>query len=67
MNQKEVKVMPTNLKRMTFVVTSEMEAPLDSIKRELFYNRTQSEMIRELVMTGIEAVKAEKAAKGKAV
>lgn len=65
MNRKEVKTMPTNLKRMTFAVTPEMEAPMDSIKRELFYNRTQSEMIRELVMAGVEAVKAEKAAKGK--
>lgn len=55
--------MATELKRMTFVVTPEMEEALNSIKRELFYNRTQSDMIRELVTAGVRAIKAEKAAK----
>lgn len=55
--------MATELKRMTFVVTTEMEEPLNSIKREMFYNRTQSDMIRVLVSAGIRAIKAEKAAK----
>lgn len=55
--------MATELKRMTFVVTPEMEEPLNSIKREMFYNRTQSDMIRELVSAGVRTIKAEKAAK----
>ena len=55
--------MATELKRMTFVVTPEMEEALNSIKRELFYNRTQSDMIRELVAAGVRVIKAEKAAK----
>lgn len=55
--------MATELKRMTFVVTPEMEEPLNSIKREMFYNRTQSDMVRELVSAGIRAIKAKKAEK----
>ena len=51
--------MATELKRMTFVVTPEMEEPLNSIKREMFYNRTQSDMIRELVSAGVRAIKAD--------
>lgn len=55
--------MATELKRVTFVVSLEMEESLNSIKREMFYNRTQSEMIRELVSAGVRAIKAEKAVK----
>lgn len=57
--------MATELKRMTFVVTPEMEEPLNSIKKEMFYNRTQSDMIRELVSAGVRAFKAGKTAKEK--
>lgn len=56
--------MATGLKRMTFVITPDIEAPLDSIKKEFFYDRTQSDMIRELVSAGVRAMRAEKAAKG---
>lgn len=55
--------MPTNLKRMTFIVTPEMEAPLDTFKKEMFYDRNQSEMIRELVLAGMRAKMQEKEAK----
>lgn len=55
--------MATELKRITFVITPEMEEPLNSIKKEIFYNCTQSGMIRELVSAGVRAIKAEKAAK----
>ncbi len=55
--------MATELKRMTFAITPEIGKSLDSIKKELFYNRTQSDMIRELVSAGVRAIKAEKAAK----
>ena len=57
--------MPTVWKRMTFVVTPEMEAPLRDAKRDLFYNRTQSEMIRALIAAGLRAIQLEKAGKGK--
>lgn len=51
--------MAAGLKRMTFVITPDMEAPLDSIKKEFFYDRTQSDMIRELVSAGVRAMRAE--------
>ena len=52
--------MATELKRMTFAVTYEMEASLNSINKEFFYNRTQSDMIRELVLAGMRALESEK-------
>lgn len=48
--------MPTRLKRMTFVVTQEMQPILNRTKKELFYDRTQSDMIRELVIAGLNAI-----------
>ena len=48
--------MATELKRLTFVVTQELEPRLDHTKKELFYDRTQSEMIRELVLAGLDAM-----------
>ena len=51
--------MATELKRMTFAVTPDIEESLDSIKQELFYNRTQSDMLRELISAGIQKKKAE--------
>ena len=41
--------MATGLKRMTFAITPDMEVPLNSIKKEFFYDRTQSDIIRELL------------------
>ena len=51
--------MPTELKRMTFAVTPEMEKLMDEAK-QMFYNSTQSEMIRTLVVAGLATLKAEK-------
>lgn len=56
--------MATELKRMTFAVTKEMEPLLDRAKKNLFYDKNQSDMIRELVMAGLNVVD-EKAAKEK--
>lgn len=50
-------------KRVTFVVTSDMETSLDSAKKDLFYDRTRSDMIRELVSAGLRALETAKAAK----
>lgn len=49
--------MASKLKRLTFVVTPEMEPLLDGIKKEKFYNCSQSEMIRTLVEEGWNAIK----------
>ncbi len=51
--------MATELKRMTFAVTPDIEESLNSIKQELFYNRTQSDMLRELISAGVQKIKAE--------
>ncbi len=51
--------MATRLKRMTFAITSDMEAPLDSVKKEFFYDHTQSDMIRDLISRGLASLKEE--------
>lgn len=48
--------MATTLNRLTFVVTKEMEPLLANAKKSQFYNRTQSEMIRELLMIGLDVL-----------
>ena len=48
--------MATNMKRFTISLTEELEAALDKAKREMFYNRTQSEMIRELLSEGVKSL-----------
>ncbi len=55
--------MSTELKRMTFSVTPEIEASLKSFKKEMFYDRSQSEMLRTLVSAGMRALETEKTAK----
>lgn len=57
--------MAAGTKRLTFIITPDIEAPLASIKKEFFYNHTQSEMICELISAGLRAVKEEKATKEK--
>lgn len=44
------------LKRMTFVVPQEMEALLANAKKEFFYDKNQSDMIRALLMAGLNAI-----------
>jgi len=44
---------------MTFVVTPDMENLMDEAKR-MFYDSTQSEMIRTLIVAGLTALKEEK-------
>jgi hypothetical protein len=51
--------MGTGLKRLTFAVTPEIETILDKEKQERFYDRSRSDMIRELVKAGLRAVKIE--------
>jgi Arc/MetJ-type ribon-helix-helix transcriptional regulator len=56
--------MATEMKRMTFAVTKEMEALLDRAKKNMFYDCNQSDMIREILTAGLE-VMDEKAGKEK--
>ncbi len=53
--------MATELKRMTFAVTPDIEELMDEAKR-MFYDSTQSEMIRALIVAGLTALKTEKKA-----
>lgn len=53
--------MATELKRMTFAVTPDMEELMNEAKK-MFYDRTQSEMIRALITAGLTALKTEKGA-----
>jgi hypothetical protein len=55
--------MSTDLKRVTFSVTPEIEASLKSFKKEIFYDRSQSEMLRTHVSSGMRAIKTYKGAK----
>ena len=64
MNPKGGEHVATTLTRLTFVVTKEMEPLLVNAKKNWFYDRTQSDMIRELVLAGLETLD-EKAAKEK--
>ena len=66
MNRKEGDRMPTNLKRMTFAVTPDMESLMDEAKR-MFYDSTQSEMIRALIMAGLSTLKTEQREKNSSV
>lgn len=52
-------MMATELKRMTFVVTPNMEELMDAAKK-IFYDRTLSEMIRTLITAGLTALKSGK-------
>ena len=52
-------MMATELKRMAFVVTPNMEGLMDEAKK-IFYDRTLSEMIRTLITAGLTALKSEK-------
>lgn len=52
--------MATELKRMTFAVPQELEVLLKCVKKEIFYDRSQSEMIRELISVGLSVQKSRK-------
>ncbi|MDF2844775.1 MAG: hypothetical protein K0R00_3201 [Herbinix sp.] len=49
--------MATDLKRFTISVTPEIEAKLDLAKKEYFYKNTQNEMIRSLIVKGLNSLK----------
>jgi metal-responsive CopG/Arc/MetJ family transcriptional regulator len=47
--------MGTSLKRITFVLTPEMEKPLDEAQRR-YYAKNRSEIIRMLLAAGLESM-----------
>jgi len=55
--------MSTKLKRITFAVDLDMEPVLDRAKR-IFYDCTQSEMIRLLLVKGLDAYEEESSKQG---
>lgn len=57
--------MTAGTKRLTIVVTQEMEALLTNAKKEYFYDKNQSDMIRELILAGLDAVEDRAAAENK--
>lgn len=48
--------MATELTRITFAVTQEMKPLLLNAKKEWFYDCSQSDMIRKLVLAGLNAL-----------
>ena len=52
--------MPAELTRLSFVVTKDMEPLLVRAKKDLFYDRSRSDMIRELIMAGLSALDEKK-------
>ena len=55
--------METKLKRMTIVVTPDIEERMDRIKKEFYYNRSRSDMVRELIAAGLRALEEKEEAK----
>ncbi len=48
--------MSSQSNRMSFTVTPTIETRLGALKKQLFYDTTQSEMIRTLIEAGIESI-----------
>ncbi|MGB8452478.1 MAG: hypothetical protein WCD89_09105 [Anaerocolumna sp.] len=51
--------MATDFKRFTISVTPDIEADLDIAKKDYFYKATQNEMIRALIIKGLNILKTE--------
>ena len=51
--------MATDLKRFNISITDEMEINLNEEKKETYYAKTQTEMIRDLIARGLVALREE--------
>ena len=51
--------MSTELKRFTISITPAMEDDLDAAKKEHYYKETNSEMIRDLIVIGLNTLNSE--------
>lgn len=49
--------MATDLRRFTISITPTMETDLDRVKKECYYKSTQNEMIRDLILRGLETLR----------
>lgn len=52
--------MPSKLKRLSLAIPPEVESDLKALKKEVFFNKSKSEMIRELLVAGIEVSRPHK-------
>lgn len=55
--------MATNMRRFTISITPNMDMELDKAKQKIYYKDTRNDMIRDLIMRGLQSLEAEKAAK----
>lgn len=46
--------MGTLMKRISVTIPNELEKDLDELKKERFYNKPQSEMLRYLIRLGLQ-------------
>ena len=49
--------MATNMKRVTISISESMENDIKMLKRTLFYDKTYSELYRQLLHHGIDSLK----------
>ncbi len=49
--------MATNMKRVTISISDNMENDIKTLKRTLFYDKTYSELYRQLLHLGIDSLK----------
>lgn len=46
--------MPTELKRISVTIPTDLEEQLDLLKQEKFYKKSYGEMLRQLIQLGLE-------------
>ncbi len=46
--------MPTQAKRISVTIPKDLEERLDSLKQEKFYNTSYGEMLRQLILEGLQ-------------
>ena len=51
--------MATDMRRFTISIPHDLDMALDKAKREIYYKDTQNEMIRDLIMRGLQHLEAE--------
>ncbi len=51
--------MSTDMKRFTISITPDIEQGLNKLKKEQFYDKAQSEMVRYLIKLGLNFVSSE--------
>ena len=57
--------MPTDMKRFTISATPAMMQIADELKKSEFYNKTYAEMYRQILMVGLDVMKANSTVKAR--